>query len=397
MHKREMLVGVQHTGLEEPIGFKAKIDGDKIVSMDLDVSYNHRGIEKAVEQRSLNKAIYLIERICGICTQSHTTNFCKGIEEIMEITLPKRAQYIRVILGELERINSHLLWLGVTGHELGFNTLFMYAFSDREIVQDLMEIISGNRVTHAINKFGGVRNDITDGMKKKISSDMKFLQDRIEYYTNLLKKEKNLKKRMKGVGYLSKERAKYLDCVGPTARGSGVKIDVRKDDPYLVYDEIPFKVITSNSCDVFGRTYVHVYELAESIKIINYAIENLPNGNISVDVSEKVKLGEVITQYEAPRGELFYYIKTNERNMIDRLHIRTPTFSNWISVVETIKGMHVADIPIIIESIDPCLSCTARTTFVDVEDKKVNTMTWGELKEYSIRWYKERGIGWDED
>jgi NADH-quinone oxidoreductase subunit D len=395
MHDTEMIIGPQHPALKEPVSFKVKIDGEKVVSLDLDISYNHRGIEKGVEQRTLEKNIYLIERICGICSHAHTTNFCKGMEEIMEITVPKRAQYIRVIMAELERIHSHLLWLGVEGHGLGFDTLFMYAWRDRETVQDLMEIISGGRVSHAINKFGGVRRDINDEMKKKILKDIKFLEERIEHYINLIKTEKTLEKRMKGVGYLSYEKALSLSSVGPTARGSGVKIDVRKDDPYLVYDEIPFKIITSNSCDVFGRNYVRVYEMLESIKIIKYAIENLPKGKISVNVTENVKPAEVISLYEAPRGELFHYIKINERNMIDRMHVRTPTFSNWISVIESMKGMHIADIPIVVAAIDPCLSCTARTTIVDTENRTLKTMTWEELNQYSIRWYKERGIGWD--
>jgi len=395
MHGNEMVVGIHLTGLKEPVSFKVKVDGEKIVSMDLDISYNHRGIEKGVEQKTLNKSIHLIERICGICSQSHTTNFCKGIEEIMKITVPKRAQFIRVIMGELERISSHLLWLGLTGYEIGFNKLFMRALSDREIVQDLREIISGARVTHAINKFGGVRRDITDEMKKKILNDIKILGKKIEYYTDLIEIEKNLKKRMKGIGYLSREKIKHLNSVGPTARGSGIKIDVRKDDPYLVYDEIPFKVIVSNKCDVYGRTYVRIYEIVESVKIIKYCIENLPKGSISINFEEKVKLGEVISLYEAPRGELFHYIKINDKSMIDRFHVRTPTFSNWTSVIEAMKGMDVADMPIVIESIDPCLSCTARTTIVDTEDKHLKTMTWEELGEYSIRLYKEKGIWWD--
>jgi len=394
MHNTEILIGPQHPALKEPVSFKVKIDGEKVVSLDLDISYNHRGIEKGVEQRTLNKVLYLVERICGICSHSHMTNFCKGIEEIMEITVPKRAQYIRVIMAELERIHSHLLWLGVEGHGLGFDTLFMYCWKDREIVQDLMEIISGGRVTHAINKFGGVRRDITDEMKKKILKNIKLLQERAEYYINLINTEKTLEERMKNVGILSYEKAISLGAVGPNARGSGVKIDVRKDDPYLVYDEIPFKIITNNAGDVFSRTYVRIYEILESVKIIKYAIENLPKGSISVNVTESVKPAEVISRYEAPRGELFHYIKTNDKNMIDRMHARTPTFANWISVVESMKGMHIADIPIVVAAIDPCLSCTARTTFVNTENKLLKTMTWEELINYGIKWYKEKGIGW---
>jgi NADH-quinone oxidoreductase subunit D len=395
MHGTEIFIGPQHPALKEPASFRVQVDGEKIVSMDLDISYNHRGIEKGMEQRTLEKNIYLVEKICGICSHSHTTNFCKGIEEIMDVTIPKRAQYIRVIMAELERIHSHLLWLGVEGHGMGFDTLFMYTWRDRETVLDLMETISGGRVSHAINRFGGVRRDVDEATAKKVLHELKFLEGRADYYINLVKTEKTLAKRMKGVGMLSKKMALELSAVGPTARGSGVKRDIRKDDPYLAYEEIPFKMITSDACDVYGRNYVRVYEMQESLNIIRYALENLPKGELSVPIPDTVKAAEVISRYEAPRGELFYYIKTNCNNMVERAHVRTPTFANWLSVVESMKGMNIADIPIIIAAIDPCMSCTSRTTIADTKDRKLGSMSWEELEEYSIKWYKARGIGWE--
>ncbi|MCX6802193.1 MAG: nickel-dependent hydrogenase large subunit [Candidatus Diapherotrites archaeon] len=395
MHGSELIVGPQHPALKEPASFRVHVDGEKILSLDLDISYNHRGIEKGMEQRTFEKNIYLVERICGICSHSHTTNFCKGIEEIMNLTIPRRAQYIRVIMAELERIHSHLLWLGVEGHGMGFDTLFMYTWRDRETVLDLMETISGGRISHAMNRLGGVRRDVDDATAKKVLQELKFLEGRADYYINLVKTEKTLAKRMKGVGILSKKMALELAAVGPTARGSGVKRDIRKDDPYAAYGEIPFKMITSDSCDVYGRNYVRVYELKESLDMVRYALENLPKGDLYAPIPDTVKAAEVVSRYEAPRGELFYYIRTNANNMIERAHVRTPTFANWLSVVEAMKGMHIADIPIIIAAIDPCMSCTSRTTIVDANDRKLGALSWEELEAYSIKWYKGRGIGWE--
>ncbi|MDD5617945.1 MAG: nickel-dependent hydrogenase large subunit, partial [Candidatus Omnitrophica bacterium] len=243
-------IGPQHPALKEPEGFSVALRGEKILGVEIRLGYNHRGIEKACEDRTYIQDIYLIERVCGICSHSHSTCFIQGVEEIAKLEVPMRALYIRTLVAELERIHSHFLWLGVAGHEIGFDTLLMYTWRDREVVMDLLAELTGNRVNYAINTIGGVRRDITDKQKKEVLAAVDKLEDRTKYYIEIATKEMTIIKRLKGVGVLSKEDALRLGAVGPTARASGVRRDTRKDDPYAAYGDISFEVITDTHCDV---------------------------------------------------------------------------------------------------------------------------------------------------
>ena len=196
--------------------------------------------------------IYLIERVCGICSHSHSTCFIQAVEEIAKVEVPRRAMYIRTLVGELERIHSHLLWLGVAGHEIGFDTLFMYSWRDREKVMDVLADISGNRVNYGINTYGGVKRDITKEQLQKILKTIDILEERTKYYVQVTREELSIIKRLSTVGKLSKAEAIEFNAVGPVARASGVDIDTRRDDPYAAYDEVSFKVITDNHEDVYG-------------------------------------------------------------------------------------------------------------------------------------------------
>ena len=395
MPDMEVPIGPQHPALKEPIGFKITVEGERIKKLDLDVSYNHRGIEKAVEQRDFNQSLYRIERICGICSHAHAANFSKGVEELMKLEIPRRAQYLRLIVGELERIHSHYLWIGVAGHEIGFDTLFMYTWRDREMVQDLLELISGNRVNYAINCVGGVRRDITEKTIKTAMELLKKLGERAVYYTQLATSEETMVGRLSGVGKLSYEKAKSLGSVGPTARGSGVDSDLRRDDPYLAYSDVPFKVITADNCDVLGRTVVRAGELAQSIEMAKWALENLPPGEIKKAPPRQAPPNEAVSRYEAPRGELVHYMKSNGTDKCERFGVRTPTMANWPSVVEALGGQNIADIPIVVAAIDPCMSCTSRMTFVDTDRHRQWAWTWDELRKHGIRWYREnKGLSW---
>ncbi len=389
MAEVEIPIGPQHPALKEPVNFRVFVDGERIVRLDLDISYNHRGIEKAAEARDFPKALYLIERICGICSHAHATNFAKGIEAIMGVTVPRRARYLRIIVGELERIHSHLLWLGVAAHEIGFNTLFMYAWRDREIVQDILEAISGNRVNYGFNSFGGVRRDVTDALRSRILEGLRTLQHRSRYYVDVVNQEQTFLIRTRRVGYLSRERAEALGTVGPTARASGIPFDIRRDDPYEAYEDVPIEVITSTTGDVYGRTVVRAREIGESLRVILQALEDLPGGPISAPAPRTAPKGEYVSRYEAPRGELVHYIRTNGTDKVDRLSVRTPTLANWPSVIEAIAGHYLADIPVVVAAIDPCLSCTSRLTVCDVEGRTSRVLTWDELRAHGIRYYRE--------
>ncbi|MCX6689921.1 MAG: nickel-dependent hydrogenase large subunit [Methanoregula sp.] len=383
-------IGPQHPALKEPVNFRVVADGEKIVRLELDLSYNHRGIEKAAEQRDFIRVLPLLERVCGICSHSHTTAFAKGIEEIMQLEIPPRAQYIRTIIAELERIHSHLLWLGVAGHEIGFNTLFMWTWRDREAVQDTLEEMSGNRVHYGMNEVGGVRCDLTPAQVRAALARLPLLEERVQKYVGMVNEEETMLLRFRGVGKMTKQEALAYGAVGPTARASGVACDARHEDPYLVYAEIPWEVVTDTHGDVYGRTCVRIGEIQESTKIVRYCLEHLPEGNIRVATPKTAPTGECLSRYEAPRGELVHFIRTNGTDKVERIDIRTPTLANWTSVAMCLTGQNIADIPVIVAAIDPCLSCTSRITVIDDREKKKNAITFDELRERSrARWHAE--------
>jgi Ni,Fe-hydrogenase III large subunit len=386
-------IGPQHPSLKEPAGFSLALRGEKILGVDIRLGYNHRGIEKACEERTYIQDIYLIERICGICSHSHSTCFINAVEEIAGIQVPKRAVYLRTLIAELERIHSHLLWLGVAGHEIGFDTLLMYTWRDREIVMDILAQLTGNRVNYGMNTIGGVRRDINSKQIEDVLKSMDLLEERTRYYTEVASEEMSIIKRLKGVGVLSNSDALRLGAVGPTARASGVKRDVRYDDPYLAYSEISFEVIIDNHNDVYGRTVVRLKELLESYKIIRQVLKNLPEGAIAVKAPRKIPAGEALSRYEAPRGEDVHYVKANGTDKPERVKVRAPTLANIQSVRHMLKDRFLADMPIVVAAIDPCFSCTDRLISIEnLDSKKNQIITWEDLRKYSIEWYKDRGV-----
>jgi NADH-quinone oxidoreductase subunit D len=374
-------IGPQHPALKEPISLRMTVDGEVIKDADLRLGYNHRGLEKLAEEKTWIQNIYLTERICGICSHSHATCYVQGVEKLMELDPPKRGLYIRILVAELERVHSHLLWLGVAGHEAGFDSFFMYTWRDREIVMDLLEIVSGNRVHYAINTLGGVRRDVDAAQRAKILGSLDTLRKRTEYYLMIGANEPSFVARLARVGYLSKEDAVAFCAVGPTARASGVAQDVRKDDPYAVYDETPFEVSTADSCDVLGRAVVRIKELLQSYNIIEFLMKNLPEGPIAVKAPRKAKPNEVVSRYEAPRGENIHYIKSNGTDKPERLKVRAPTLANYAATVKMLKNGFIADIPLIFAAIDPCICCAERTVeVVDARSGEERTLRFSELR-----------------
>jgi len=390
-------IGPQHPALKEPECFNLILKGEKIAAMNVRLGYNHRGVEKACEERTYIQDLYLIERVCGICSHSHSTCFVQAVEEIAGLQVPKRALYIRTLISELERIHSHLLWLGVAGHEIGFDTLLMYAWRDREAVMDILALLTGNRVNYGMNTIGGVRRDITPDQIPQILSAIDVLEERTKYYVKVATEEITLRERLSGVGVLSKEDAIRLGAVGPTARASGVNRDVRRDDPYAAYGELLFEVITDNHNDVYGRTLVRLGELMESYKLVRQIVRSLPVGPIAVKAPRKIPAGEALSRYEAPRGEDVHYVKANGTEKPERVKIRAPTLANVQVVSHMLKGRYLADMPIVIAAIDPCFSCTDRAISVkDLNNRQAGTMDWQALRSYGIEWYQRRGIDFSE-
>ena len=389
----KIAVGPQHPALKEPASFSLMLEGEKIMESSVRLGYNHRGIEKACEQRSFIQDIYLIERICGICSHSHSTCFVLAVEEIAKVEVPRRATYIRTLIAELERIHSHLLWLGVAGHEVGFDTLLMYTWRDREIVMDLLAALTGNRVNYGLNTIGGVRRDVSDDQKQQILKAMDILEERTKYYIEVATSEVTLIGRLSGVGTMSHEDAVRLGAVGPTGRASAIQRDVRRDDPYLAYGELDFRVITSDENDVYGRTLVRVGELMECYSMIRQLIKNLPDGPLTVKVPRKIPAGQAVSRYEAPRGEDLHFVRANGSEKPERVKVRAPTLANVQAVAHMLADGHLADLPIVIAAIDPCFSCTDRAIAIrDSATDKESTMDWMDLREYGIKWYRQRGL-----
>ncbi len=388
-------IGPQHPFLKEPAKFDFDIEGEEIVGARIRMGYNHRGMEKACEDRNYYQCIYLLERICGICSHSHTTAFVQAVEKLLDVEVPKRGLYLRTLVCELERLHSHLLWLGVAAHEVGFDTLFMYVWRDRELVMAMLEEISGNRVNYGINTIGGVRRDITEDQKKKIFEMLGTLTQRLEYYINIASHEPSFIARIQGVGCMSKERALQMCTVGPFARASGVDMDIRRDDPHAAYPELEFKVITSDLCDVLGRVIVRALEMVEACKIIDQLLKKLPDGDIAAKkVMRRVPEGAAVSRYEAPRGEDVHFVRSNGTDKPERVKVRAPTMANLEAATESVVGAFVADIPIAIASIDPCFSCTDRMAVVLNDRKRGRRLTtWEELRRHGIDWYrKDRGL-----
>lgn len=392
MAKFEIPLGPQHPALKEPENFMLLLDGEQILDAKVNLGYNHRGVEKALENRNYIQDIYLVERICGICSHSHVSCYINAVEEIAKAEVPLRAKAIRTLVAELERVHSHLLWLGVAAYELGFETLFMYTWRDREQVLDCLEMLTGNRVHYGINTIGGVRRDVKPEQAKEILKKIDYLKERTNYYVKVAMEEPTFLARTQNVGKLPKEVAIERNAVGPTARASGVDIDVRRDEPYFIYDQLDFKVITYDSCDVFGRAVVRILEIIESYKIIEQVLKNLPEGPISVKVPWKIPEGEAVFRYEAPRGEDIHYVKSNGTEYPERVKVRAPTLANFQSIPYMLKGDYLADAVITIAAIDPCMSCTDRAVVYDIKKGKKQVFDWEELRKYSIEFYRKKGV-----
>jgi formate hydrogenlyase subunit 5 len=355
-----IFVGPQHPALLEPEKFSVMVDGEIVKAVEPRIGYVHRGVEKASEQRTYLQDVYLVERICGICNSCHASCFVETVEKILGTEVPPRGKYLRTIILELNRLHSHLLLLGHAGLEIGYETLFQYMWRDREPIMDLTELLTGNRVIASSLTVGGVRRDLKETDVPKIKTQLVILRKRMDFYQNLFNSEPSLRMRTRNVGTLSKEDALKLCVVGPVARASGVNMDVRKDEPYEAYGEIPFKLITRSEGDTYARLMVRLDEVTESINIIEYALDHLPEGPYRVKVPRVVVAGEAVSRVEAPRGELFYYVKSNGTAYPERVKVRTPTFANIPAFLKTAIGGNIADIPSNFVSLDPCFSCTDR-------------------------------------
>ncbi len=381
-------IGPQHPALKEPGNFEFTVDGETVTDATVRLGFVHRGIEKACETRNYTQDMYLLERVCGICSHVHATAFVLGVEKLAGVQAPPRAEAIRVLAAELERIHSHLLWFGVAAHEAGFDTLFMYSWRDREVVMDILETLSGSRVHYSVNVLGGVKIDIDKKLSDLIKKDMDFLEERTEHYMKVVTTDETFLGRTRGIGTLSRDRAKLLGAVGPTARASGVKRDVRVNAPYSGYKEFPVKMVIDQTGDLEARFVVRLKELYESYRLIREILEKIQPGEITTRIKRKIPEGEVISRVEAPRGELFYYIKSNGTEMPDRVKVRTPSLCNWGTITDVAVGHKLADMPMLLAGIDPCFSCNDRMVEIRSDSQPPQMMNWDGLVKYGIEYYR---------
>jgi len=378
-------IGPIHPALKEPVQFEFEIDGERIVDVDVSLGHVHRSIEWAGTRRNPIQNLYLAERICGICSYCHPVAFSLAVENALDIQVPDRGEYLRVIQGELERMCSHMLWAGVAAHEVGFDTVLYLTWQMREKLLDLTEYLTGNRVTKAITMIGGVRRDITKDMVPKIQETLDYFKENFEKIRHTYLDDKTFKMRCQGVGVLTYDDAIKLCAVGPTTRASGVKKDVRVDQPYFAYSDLDIDYITPDILtgeihgDVYDRIIQRLLEVKQAIDLMEQCLDKMPSGDIVAEPKPAKLLamlkkaeGEGIGRHEAPRGEVIHYVKlvSGEENAYT-WKVRAPTYNNILPWIPMLKGEQIADIPIVAASTDPCMSCTNRVAVVDRDNKYI--------------------------
>lgn len=352
--------GPQHPVLPEPIHLDLELKDEKVIRAVPSIGYVHRGLEKLVEKRDFKQFLFVAERVCGICSFGHSWGYSKAVEGLMGIEVPARASYLRTVWHELSRIHSHLLWLGLAADAMGFESIFMNAWRLRETILDIFEETTGGRVIFSVCDIGGVRRDITDPMRKSIEEKLLALRREIEEMGRVFLYDDTIQSRLEGVGVLSMQDALDLGCVGPMARASGVPVDYRMADDDGAYKALHFRPVIDLAGDCHARVRVRLAELSQSIDLICGALDNLPEGAIAVPVRGVPPAGEYFTRVEQPRGEAVYYVKGNKTKNLARFRLRTPTNSNLPALVKMLSGCDLADVPNIILTIDPCISCCER-------------------------------------
>jgi membrane-bound hydrogenase subunit alpha len=397
-------VGPIHPALKEPVRLALTVDGEEIVDTDVFLGQVHRGIEwLGMNRNNPIQTLYVAERICGICNVCHPFSLVMAIEHAAGITPPPRAEYIRAITAEMERIHSHLLWAGVAAHEIGFDTIFYLAWQVREEIMDLIEYVTGNRVTKAMFQIGGVRRDITEDQFPKIRQSLDYYKGLFDKLKRVFLDDLTIRMRTKGVGILKKEDALKLLTVGPTARASGVPKDVRQDQPYAAYADLDVKALTPDILtgavvgDVYDRIIVRLLEVKQSIEIIEQCLERMPPGPILAQPKIAVLLktltkaeGEGVGRAEAPRGEVVHYVRLEAgRETLANWKVRAPTYVNLMCVPAILKGMQIADVPIAFASIDPCQSCTNRIAVTDRATSRKSVLGYEELHGLSVEKTRE--------
>ena len=362
MSKRTIIpFGPQHPVLPEPLHLDLIVDDEVVIDAIPQIGFVHRGLERLVTKKDYNQFIYVAERICGICAFGHSLGYAETVEQLMGIEVPKRAEILRVIWHELSRVHSHLLWLGLVADAFGHESLFMHCWRLRERILSIFEKTCGGRVILSVVKVGGVHRDIDAAQAADIIYTLDSLKDEYNQLITTFLKDTSVIHRTSDVGIINPDTAKNLSMVGPFARASAVEWDVRslRHGGYAYLDT--FEPIISNGCDCLARIEVRLQEVNQSIDIIKEMLAKLSTGPIEVKVKgNPAKDSEACNVVEQPRGECYYYAKGNGTKYLDRMRMRTPTSQNLAGMTHALKGCDLADVNMIILTIDPCISCTER-------------------------------------
>ena len=378
-------LGPLHITSDEPGHFRLYCDGDTIIDADYRLFYQHRGMEKLAENRmNYDQMGFLAERVCGICGYAHATACIEAAERAIDMQIPRRAQALRVVNQEIERLHSHMLNIGLACEVTGNINAFMHIFRIREFSMELAQLVSGGRKTYGNVIIGGMRRDISAKEIKRGLELLDTMETQLKEVWEAVMEDDSQVERWKGVGILDKQVARDFSPVGPNVRGSGFKRDTRYDHPYDFHDEIEFTVQTQEGGDVFAREQVRYGELLESISIIRQCFELMPSGNIILGTDRKIYDGAfALANNEAPRGENIHWIMHGKAQKVYRWRCRAATYNNWPSLRWQFRGNTIADAALIVCSMDPCYSCTDRVTVVDIKSKKSKILTHSDLKRYS--------------
>ena len=359
MAKRSIVpFGPQHPVLPEPVHLDLVLEDETVVGAIPSIGFIHRGLEKLVEKKDFKQYVYIAERVCGMCSVGHGMGYCESVEHIMGVEVPARADYLRTIWMELSRLHSHLLWLGLLADAMGFESLFMDSWRIREKVLSMFEKTTGSRLILSVTCVGGVLKDMDSSMLKEILYTVEELRKDMKPIIDTFLNDYTVQSRLKGLGVMTREQAIAAGAVGPMLRGSGEPYDVRALG-YAAYKDLTFEPVIATSGDAYARCEVRLKEILQSLDLLREAIEKIPEGPISVPVKGNPS-GEYFMRIEQPRGEAIYYVKGNGTKFLDRFRLRTPTTSNIPPMVDMLKGCQLADVPLLILTIDPCVSCTER-------------------------------------
>ncbi|SES65801.1 F420H2 dehydrogenase subunit D [Methanococcoides vulcani] len=362
----EMIVhlGPQHPMQPGPFRLNLRLRGETVVDAEIELGFIHKGIEKILESKTYLQGIPIVDRICYLTAMTNEEAYVGAVEKLADIEVPERSQYIRVILEELSRLQSHLLGMGEFGEFIGFVSMFMYTIKEREDILSLMDIVTGARVTHTFLKYGGVRGDLPEGFKEKSAVVFAGLREQIADYRKLFNDDEIYKQRCFGVGILEAKTARDLGVSGPALRATGVAFDIRKDEPYLVYKDLDFKVCTATDGDIAARIDVRLDEMLEAMYIIEQCLDQMPSGPLFYEDSPygvrtpvmRVPEGDVFHRVEDPRGEMGFYVVSDGSDKPHRVKIRGPVYPTMQALPPLITGTTVADVAAIAGSMDGCTS-----------------------------------------